>query len=246
MARIVLVHGAFNELGGPHELKARWMPALRDGLWHHGVTVDDDDVGICFYGDLFRRDPTTADETFTRSRAGVAEQLAKLAGTGGFEGLAQAAGDAAFERTVDLLTTMATTPDLRENIQARMDAAVTTRTTVIVAHSLGTIVAYHALRRHPEWAVHTLLTLGSPLAQPVIASHLDLPAGVDVAGRWPGGVQRWVNVAAVGDPLAAGGLAGFFGERVEDVLVDNGHRRHDPEPYLNSAATGAAVAAALT
>ena len=37
MASIVLVHGAFNELWGPNELKARWLPAVRDGLWHHGV-----------------------------------------------------------------------------------------------------------------------------------------------------------------------------------------------------------------
>ena len=36
MARIVIVHGAFNELWGPNELKARWLPAVRDGLWHHG------------------------------------------------------------------------------------------------------------------------------------------------------------------------------------------------------------------
>jgi hypothetical protein len=28
-------------------------------------------------------------------------------------------------------------------------------------------------------------------------------------------------------------------------MVDNGHRAHDPEPYLNSSATGAAVADAL-
>ena len=41
MARIVLVHGAFNELWGPNELKARWLPAVRDGLWHHGVELDD-------------------------------------------------------------------------------------------------------------------------------------------------------------------------------------------------------------
>ena len=42
MARIVMVHGAFNELWGPNELKARWLPALRDGLWHHGVELADD------------------------------------------------------------------------------------------------------------------------------------------------------------------------------------------------------------
>ena len=37
----------------------------------------------------------------------------------------------------------------------------------------------------------------------------------------------------------------MYDERVEDVLVDNGHRAHDPEPYLNAAATGAAIAAGL-
>ena len=56
-ARIVIVHGAFNELWGPNELKARWLPAVRDGLWHHGVEVEADDVAVCFYGDLFRHHP---------------------------------------------------------------------------------------------------------------------------------------------------------------------------------------------
>jgi hypothetical protein len=63
MAKIVVVHGAFNELWGPNELKSRWLPAVRDGLWHHGVELADDDLAVCFYGDLFRRAPgTTADE----------------------------------------------------------------------------------------------------------------------------------------------------------------------------------------
>jgi hypothetical protein len=33
---------------------------------------------------------------------------------------------------------------------------------------------------------------------------------------------------------------------VEDVLIDNGHRAHAPEPYLNAAPTGGAIAAALS
>ena len=40
MAKVVLVHGAFNELWGPNELEARWLPALRDGLAHHGGWID--------------------------------------------------------------------------------------------------------------------------------------------------------------------------------------------------------------
>ena len=62
MARIVIVHGAFNELWGPNELKARWLPAVRDGLWHHGVEVDADDVAVCFYGDLFRHHPGSEED----------------------------------------------------------------------------------------------------------------------------------------------------------------------------------------
>ena len=62
MAPIVLIHGAFNELWGPNEIKSRWLPAVRDGLWHHGVSVADDDVTVCFYGDLFRRRPGAPDE----------------------------------------------------------------------------------------------------------------------------------------------------------------------------------------
>jgi hypothetical protein len=52
-------------------------------------------------------------------------------------------------------------------------------------------------------------------------------------------------VRAIGDKAAAVTLQEKFGPRVEEVLIDNGHRAHDPEPYLNAAATGAAIAAAL-
>ncbi len=59
--------------------------------------------------------------------------------------------------------------------------------------------------------------------------------------------ERWLPaLRAVGDKAAAVALAEKFGDRVEDVLVHNGHRAHAPEPYLNSAVTGAAIAAALT
>ena len=82
MPRIILVHGAFNELWGPNELKARWLPALRDGLWHHGVRIEDSDVDVCFYGDLFRRAPgTDADAQLEKSRAGFAEVLTELVKT---------------------------------------------------------------------------------------------------------------------------------------------------------------------
>jgi pimeloyl-ACP methyl ester carboxylesterase len=245
MTRLVMVHGAFNELWGPNELKSRWLPALRDGLWHHGVEIDADDVAVCFYGDLFRRTPgTEADQRIVQSRAGIADALSELAGGDAIAALGQAAGDAVFDRTVDMVTIMATEADLRDRMRARIEPLVDEHTRVIVAHSLGTVLSYMALCNHPQWRVHTLVTLGSPLASPAIFDGLD-PQPVDGQGVWPGTVQRWVNVRALGDKAAAVPLAEKFGARVEDMVVDNGHRAHAPEPYLNATVTGGAIAAAL-
>jgi pimeloyl-ACP methyl ester carboxylesterase len=245
MARVVLVHGAFNELWGPNELKARWLPAVRDGLWHHGAECAADDVEVCFYGDLFRRHPGTEEDLmFQQSRAGVAETLASLdGGQDALRTLAQAASDASFDRTVDMVTIMMIEPDLRERVRARIERSVGDDTRVVVAHSLGSVVAYSALAAHPDWPVRTFVTLGSPLGAAVVFDTLE-PAPVDGTGAWPGRIERWVNVRAAGDKAAAVSLVERFGPRVEEHLIDNGHRAHAAEPYLNAAVTGAAIAEA--
>jgi hypothetical protein len=246
MARIVLVHGAFNELWGPHELKSRWLPALRDGLWHHGVEIDDDDVGICFYGDLFRRLPGTDEEAaLEQSRPGIADALSNLAGPDAIAALGQIAGDATFDRTVDMVTIMATEPDLRARLRSRIESVVDTDTQVLIAHSLGTVLSYTALSNHPDWSIDLFITLGSPLASPMMVNMLE-PKPVDGKAAWPKPVKRWVNIRAVGDKAAEVPLGPMFGPRVEEVLVDNGHRAHAPEPYLNAVATGAALAEVLS
>ena len=77
------------------------------------MTVDDDDVAVCFYGDLFRRMPGTAKEDrLAASRVGIAESMKDLAGTDAIAALGQAASDAAFERTVDMVAVMTTDPDM--------------------------------------------------------------------------------------------------------------------------------------
>ena len=245
MARVILVHGAFNELWGPNELKARWLPAVRDGLWHHSVDLSADELSVCFYGDLFRRHPgTEEDRQLQQSRAGIAEALSGLEGGDTMAALSQMVGEAAFERTVDMMTMMLTEPDLRARLQARIEPEVTDETRVLVAHSLGTVLSYAALASHPEWPIHTFVTLGSPLAVPLVFDALE-PAPVDGRAVWPGSVSRWVNIRAMNDKACTSSLTAQFGPRVEEFVIDNGHRAHAPEPYLNAAATGAAIAAAL-
>jgi pimeloyl-ACP methyl ester carboxylesterase len=240
MSKIVLIHGAFNELWGPHELKARWLPALRDGLWHHDISVDADDVAVCFYGDMFRLDLATLDlEDWERSRSGAEELLGGFAGADALEFLNEAAGQAAYDRTVAMVATMASDPSLSDRIHRRLLDRIGRETRVLVAHSLGTVIAYRTLVAHPEVDLDMLVTLGSPLGSDRFTDGED-------AGSWPGSVRRWVNVIARGDHVAdADGLGGRFGDRVEEHLIDNGHRAHHPEPYLNSQVTGGAIAGAL-
>jgi pimeloyl-ACP methyl ester carboxylesterase len=244
MARIVIVHGAFNELWGPNELKARWLPAVRDGLWHHGAEISADDVAVCFYGDLFRHRPgSDEDRQLEQSRAGVADMLSEMGGDAVAK-LSQVAGEATLDRTIDLATAMLSENDLHARLRARIESEITDDTRVLVAHSLGTILSYTALAQHDDWPVHTFVTLGSPLAVPMIFNSLE-PAPVDGQAAWPGSVQRWVNVRALNDLACESPLADHFGPRVEEFVIDNGHRAHSPEPYLNSRPTGAAIAAAL-
>ena len=54
-------------------------------------------------------------------------------------------------------------PAVRRAACASIDQAIGSDTTVIIAHSLGSIVAYEALCAHPAWPVRTFVTIGSPL-----------------------------------------------------------------------------------
>ncbi|MCP4434829.1 MAG: hypothetical protein GY812_04915 [Actinomycetia bacterium] len=247
MSAVVLVHGAFNELWGPHEMKARWLPSLRDGLEHHIGSIDASDVAVCFYGDLFRIDPETLDEqAWQQSRAGTSELLESFAGDGGLDVLSQAASKAAFDRTVDLVATLASNPSVADTARSRLVEAIGDGARAVVAHSLGTVLAYNTLVSEPKLSIDTLVTLGSPLGLPMTDPMLP-DAGADGVRPWPEGLRRWVNVAAVGDLATGEGLlAPRFGDRVEDRRVDNGHRAHDPEPYLNNPRTGEAVMSAIS
>jgi hypothetical protein len=88
----------------------------------------------------------------------------------------------------------------REEVSRVLDER---RATVVVAHSLGSVVAYEALWSQPR-EVDLLLTLGSALGIPhVTYERLCLGPGNEAArGKRPPGVRRWVNIADVGDIVA--------------------------------------------
>lgn len=72
----------------------------------------------------------------------------------------------------------------------------------MIAHSLGTVVAYEALNAHPELDLDLLVTLGSPLALPGAVFPRLQPPPTGGTGPRPASVRRWVNISDYGDPIA--------------------------------------------
>ncbi|WP_050514682.1 hypothetical protein [Streptomyces rimosus] len=139
-----------------------------------------------------------------------------------------------------------TDPAVRGQVQGRMTAAVTDRTRVIVAHSLGSVVGYEWLCAHSERRDITFVTLGSPLAVRNIVFDRLRPAPVDGRAYWPACVRSWHNIADRGDAVAlVKNLGPAFGGQVEDCLVHNGAKAHDARPYLTARETGEAILSGL-
>ena len=127
---------------------------------------------------------------------------------------------------------------VRVAAQARVTALIDTDTRVVVAHSLGSVVAYEALCDLEGHGVRALVTLGSPLGIPLVFDRLR-PA----AGAWPGSESMvWTNLADKGDVVALyKDLRPRFGERVRNAAVNNGSHAHDATAYLTDQLTGRAV-----
>ncbi|MGH3889703.1 MAG: hypothetical protein ACRDSZ_24590 [Pseudonocardiaceae bacterium] len=135
-------------------------------------------------------------------------------------------------------------PDLRRAARARVTALIGLDTRVVVAHSLGSVVAYEALCAVPGHPVRALVTLGSPLGIPnLVFDRLD-PAPLGGQGQWPGPEGLvWTNMADSGDIVALEkDLRGRFGDRVCNALVHNGAHAHDATSYLTDRLTGVAIA----
>ncbi len=129
---------------------------------------------------------------------------------------------------------------LRAAARGRVEEAIGPDTRVIVAHSLGSVVAYEALCARRDHQVRALVTLGSPLGMRMVFERLR-----PEPGAWPG-TSGWTNVVDEGDVVAAvKDLSLFFGTGVTGKVVHNGSHAHDATLYLTARETGEAVAEGL-
>lgn len=124
----------------------------------------------------------------------------------------------------------------KAEVWQRVGAVIDDRTRIMIAHSLGTVVAYEVIH-HFGLELDLLLTLGSPLGLDGIIYPKLVPEAT-----FPSTVERWVNVADHDDFVAADPtLAERFpdhagqGRTIEDIEVRNSGpfiKHHDITEYL--------------
>ena len=103
--------------------------------------------------------------------------------------------------------------------------------TVVLAHSLGTVVSYELLTEAAAGEVPLFCTFGSPLGVHIVSNYIGTRSGFP---RPP--IARWINAldrrdfVTLGRPLIQS-VMGFAG--IENVIVDNsGEDKHDVCTYL--------------
>ncbi len=223
----VLSHGpAF----GPGDIESGYETDLMLTLWRRAAEIDP-------------RVVPPGEEVMGRTPVLASRALAALCGSRFFAGVA----DRLLIGDLKQVRRYFSELELRSVIRLSVASVITGDTRVVVAHSLGSVVAYEVLCAHPELAVRSFVTLGSPLGLPnLIFDRLrpePCPRGTRVRGHWPGSVRTWTNIADKGDVVAAvPDLCPLFGPKVRQFRVHNGSHAHDMKPYLTEPKTGQAIA----
>ena len=143
-----------------------------------------------------------------------------------------------FLRDVFLYTTA---PSIRLSVNEIVRAALDDRPTVVVAHSLGTVVAYDILREATGPEVPLLVTLGSPLGIRAIRREVLPVLHPSVVGRWLNGYDERDVVALF--PLDADNFGVTPGiENIGD-LRNQTDNRHGIVGYLDKPGIAGPLAA---
>lgn len=134
-------------------------------------------------------------------------------------------------------------PLLRERVMARLVNVLQQqqgKEIVVVAHSLGSVVAYDVLNTHPEIAISSFVTLGSPLGLspfiynallPEIQDPQKHPFPASIAGNWSNFYDPQDIVALV--PILGPLFPGASGQSVVSTPVQNNpDDRHSLIGYL--------------
>jgi hypothetical protein len=240
------------------DLARIWLKALR-----HNLPGDLIDLRVAYYADLLQHDDRRRDDVESVETKAWADALeapddiaqgyvtlpqrlfvAWLAQRRGLDSTLVQRLVRTFLREVDQYLREPASPT-RIAVRGRVEQAIETHApSLVIAHSLGSVVAYEALLARPDLKVDTLLTVGSPLALNGIV-YQRLPADHGGEPRRLPNVRKWINVADVGDivavPRSIRDRFAVYPEIRENIGLTS---MHDVVDYLRSRTVGGIVAAA--
>jgi len=133
--------------------------------------------------------------------------------------------------------------NVRRIVDGIVSSEIPTEPCVVVAHSLGSVVAYNVLSANTNLDVRLFLTAGSPLGVNAIRDRVHHPLDV------PGCVDKWINVADEADVVALHSRLdrNSFAAGIENLSdVDNRGEPHSIERYLEDPEVAKRVFAAST
>lgn len=233
---------AGSALGAAEMMRAKWDRYLHAGLGGDAPYTGQSYVSeVAYYAHLLRKETPPATRRDLRkmdsaSQLVLADWMKQLGGAGTMAGetltglmhrfaewlllrLGPHAKDFAEDFCPEVAAYFAST-DAAARVRSRdavADAIRRNQPKVLIAHSLGSVVAYEALWAHPDLSVDLLITLGSPLAMQGVVFERLQPLPQAGRGRCPRGVRRWVNIADK-DDIAA--IPGTLQKYFEGVAID--------------------------
>jgi endonuclease G len=245
---IVLVHGR-GQLGGDTALLRReWAADLDSGLVAAGEpNLRDEDVRLAWYADVL--DPESDADCVIAQSDSVSIGFAAFA-RGLFANVAEEEPDVDTRGARNIMSDVLYVMDQGKRCAAQrrvgnvIEADGGNRPVIIVAYSLGALVAYDYLKAAPSSIARNvhLVTLGSPLGVQLLRELLmDGPAPIV-----PDSLRSWVNVYDPDDMLSA--PMHFTGDtlRLRDLATaGSGDEPHNIEHYLRDPATITALRQAL-
>jgi hypothetical protein len=239
-------------------LRREWLDALNQGLVGVGAAplLEEGDLRLVWYADALDPRAPARCPADTAPSTGGTEVGAVLGAVGTLMGaVADLSGEHEAAALRSLAGDLLYLGDERKRCaaEARLAAALARaeeedRTVIVVAHSFGSLVAYHHLQTRDTVevvGVDRLITVGSLIGRPELR---DLLLGVE--GRRPAlppGVGSWVNVRDPEDPFASPLLAvrgdSADARRIKDVPTERVGARdpHDAARYLRDPATARAL-----
>ena len=137
-------------------------------------------------------------------------------------------------------------PSMRSAIQVRLqerlvEAAGVFDHTLLVSHSLGTVIAFDVLRqRASAYNIHTWFTTGSPLGKLAQLGRVTRDVG-QITGD---GIAAWHNLFDPSDVVASA-LSTSFAFPLKDVVVENGGGILNSHDYWANGAVAGLVAEAV-